>query len=533
MMCHMIAALLLSSILDPAAEQVGWVLSETRVDPRHPVNFTLVVRQQNLAELRSQALSVSTPGQPSYGKHLTLQEIEALTAPFAKDIGVVAAFLEHHGLDFTLRHEAVHVSTSSGRAAAALGTSFHRVHHAALGVSRVISDGRLSLPHDVTSRVSAVFGLRGLPLPTASRPARGLPVGGEKVTPAVLASTYSISGVSVERGAPQHVQAVAEFQGQRMSAPDLVTFFNRTVHHSQPGDAVVSRYVGEDYREGHGAEAELDIEYIMGVSPGIATEFWEWPANDFCKDLYQFTTELIASNVSVMSISYGWQGRLTEVHCTPAEVSSIDDNFAKLAARGASVLISSGDSGSGFKRKFIFGYELYPSWPASSPWVTAVGATKFVDDKIGAEETASEQFGSGGGFSSMFNQSDAPWQVAAVAAYGRATPDVSALGEGYQVWIDQSYESIGGTSASCPATAGMVSLINEARRQSGKPPLGFLNPFLYSNPGAFTDITKGTNAISRDSLPVKVGYAATEGWDAATGLGTPIFSKLLAAALTV
>jgi len=94
----------------------------------------------------------------------------------------------------------------------------------------------------------------------------------------------------------------------------------------------------------------------------------------------------------------------------------------------------------------------YPSWPASSPWVTAVGATRFIDQKEGGDEMASDQFGSGGGFSSMFNQSDAPWQVDAVAAYvkqgphlpkwppagsvpfhGRATPDVSGLGEGYQV----------------------------------------------------------------------------------------------------
>ena len=66
---------------------------------------------------------------------------------------------------------------------------------------------------------------------------------------------------------------------------------------------------------------------------------------------------------------------------------------------------------------------------------------------------ASDQFGSGGGFSSQFNRSEASWQSDAVAAYlaksptlakfpppglfspsGRATPDVSALGEGYQVY---------------------------------------------------------------------------------------------------
>jgi hypothetical protein len=91
---------------------------------------------------------------------------------------------------------------------------------------------------------------------------------------------------------------------------------------------------------------------------------------------------------------------------------------------------------------------LWPSWPASSPWVTAVGATRFVGQQVGNEEMASDQFGSGGGFSNQFAQSPhAKWQEAAVAAYlstvdpaslppaasfpreGRATPDVSALGE--------------------------------------------------------------------------------------------------------
>ena len=84
--------------------------------------------------------------------------------------------------------------------------------------------------------------------------------------------------------------------------------------------------------------------------------------------------------------------------------------------------------------------------------MTAVGATRFVGQVVDGEEMATDQFGSGGGFSADFDQSDAKWQSAAVAKYvklgsslpkfppagsfpptGRATPDVSALGEGYQV----------------------------------------------------------------------------------------------------
>jgi tripeptidyl-peptidase-1 len=69
--------------------------------------------------------------------------------------------------------------------------------------------------------------------------------------------------------------------------------------------------------------------------------------------------------------------------------------------------------------------------------------------------------------------------------------------------------------------------------QAGKKQLGFLNPWLYANPDVLTDITVGTNAISRAGTPFKYGYNCTSGWDPATGLGTPVFSKLLAAALSL
>ena len=193
---------------------------------------------------------------------------------------------------------------------------------------------------------------------------------------------------------------------------------------------------------------------------------------------------------------------------------------------------------------------LYPSWPASSPWVTAVGATRFIGQTVGGVEMATDQFGSGGGFSRLFDQADAQWQAGATAAYlkrgtalpkfppkgsfapkGRGTPDVSALGEGYQVYVAGNVKAVGGTSASAPAFAGLISLINEARFRAGKQQMGFLNPFLYQHPDAFFDVVNGTNAIGRGTGPLDFGFAAATGWDAATGLGTPHFRKLLAAAM--
>ena len=143
---------------------------------------------------------------------------------------------------------------------------------------------------------------------------------------------------------------------------------------------------------------------------------------------------------------------------------------------------------------------------------------------------------------------DASWQTADIAAYfsvaahlppagtfprgGRGTPDVSALGEGYQVLQNGKVESIGGTSASAPLFAGLISLLNEARIQKGGKPMGFLNPWIYQHGAAFTDVTMGNNAIGR-GVKTPFGYECTKGWDPVTGVGTPNFAKMLAAAMAI
>lgn len=90
----------------------------------------------------------------------------------------------------------------------------------------------------------------------------------------------------------------------------------------------------------------------MGVAPHIKTEFWLFAGNDFCLDLKNWTDTILADDSApqVHSISYGWQGNLTQVGCNPPEVSYIDDNFAALAAKGISIIFASGDSGSGWGR---------------------------------------------------------------------------------------------------------------------------------------------------------------------------------------
>lgn len=97
---------------------------------------------------------------------------------------------------------------------------------------------------------------------------------------------------------------------------------------------------------------------------------------------------------SVFSVSYGWQGPLSQLGCTDAQVKAVDANFAKAGSVGTTIIFASGDSGAQYMNN-----QLWPSWPASSQHVTAVGATGFEGATASGPESAVTQFGSGGGFS--------------------------------------------------------------------------------------------------------------------------------------
>lgn len=77
-----------------------------------------------------------------------------------------------------------------------------------------------------------------------------------------------------------------------------------------------------------------------------------------------------------------------------------------------------------------------------------------------------------------------------------------------------SSTAVSGTSCSAPIFSGIVALINDQLLKAGEAPLGFLNPWIYANPQAFTDITSGSNPYNKCQ-----GFNAAVGWDPVTGLG--------------
>jgi tripeptidyl-peptidase-1 len=246
----------------------------------------------------------------------------------------------------------------------------------------------------------------------------------------------------------------------------------------------------------------------------------------------------------VLSISYSDD----EQSVPRAYAERVCDLFAQLTARGVSVIVASGDGGAaGIGQNVCLTNDaaqrkrLLATFPASCPWVTAVGATENEGPPVTAAVFSS------GGFSEYFARPS--WQDGAVGTYvdrvsgngsevarlfnasGRVIPDVSAVGAGFDIVHGGYAGAVMGTSASTPVVAAMVALVNDRRLRQGKVSLGWLNPLLYGEEfkEVLQDVTVGESyGCSFGDGTTAEGWEAGEGYDAVTGLGVvKDFGRLL------
>ena len=340
----------------------GWTKGAREVHSETPYTFTIVVREQGVEEIKRIASAVSDPESSTYGQFISQAKLDEITAPLPHDMSAVTGWLETNGLSYHQYGVSnLIVTTTTGKAGKALSTTFHAVSNKNTQQLLVRAES-YELPTEVHASVDAIFGLHGLPLPprvatTLDSSHRRLQIRHmpANVTPAVLWTTYEVPKTTKTSKAVKIRQAVAEFQGQFMNGTDLKTLFRKYVGKIDPDyvkgtDDTVYKTTGENTGAHPGVEAELDIQYMMGISPGVKAEFWSFPGMDFGGDLNQWTSNLTAKEdiPLVHSVSYGWQGNLSQIHVKDSDVQAIDRNFAKLAAKGISIMISSGDSGSGY-----------------------------------------------------------------------------------------------------------------------------------------------------------------------------------------
>lgn len=487
------------------------------VDPGERGEVTVVLR-------RRPGATAHTAGR------LTREQLLAEMGADPADIDRVRAFAAAHGLEVVSADPAsrsVILAGPLGSLSDAFGTSLAR-YQGAHGEFRGRT-GPISVPAGIGDAVDAVLGLDDRPqlhahfrVATAAVPAdrRTHRTASLSYTAPELARVYDFpTGVD---GSGETI-AILEFGGGYRPA-DLAQYFT-ALGVRQPSVESVS-VDGAANTPGQPADLEvvLDIEVAGAVAPGARLAVYFAPNSDrgFADCLAAAVHDAVRKP-SVVSISWGGP----ESTWSAQGLRVLDALMQDAATLGVTVLVASGDDGSNDR---VGDGLAHCDFPASSPWALACGGTRLVaaNGVVSSETVWHETNGAGGGgISDVFALPDyqrsagVPVSANPGGRVGRGVPDVAGDADpqtGYTVHYGGSDTVIGGTSAVAPLWAGLVALCNQALGR----PVGHLHPALYSQVvagGGFRDITSGNNGA----------YSAAAGWDACTGLGVPVGSRLLAA----
>jgi kumamolisin len=300
----------------------------------------------------------------------------------------------------------------------------------------------------------------------------------------------------------------AYFKGLGLAAPKL-TAVSVDGGKNTPGTA-----------NGADGEVMLDIEVSAAIAQGAKIVVYFAPNTDqgFI-DAVSSAVHDTTNKPSVISISWGGP----ESSWTAQAMKALDAACQSAAALGITITVAAGDNGSS---DGATGNNV--DFPASSPHVLACGGTTLegsgntIKSEVVWNEQASGEGATGGGVSNVFPLPS--WQVNAKvpapssSAGGRGVPDVAGDADpvtGYKVRVDGQDMVIGGTSAVAPLWAGLLAVSNQQNGTSA----GFIQPQIYAAKAAsaFHDIVSGNNGA----------FSAGPGWDACTGLGSPIGAKLI------
>jgi kumamolisin len=258
-------------------------------------------------------------------------------------------------------------------------------------------------------------------------------------------------------------------------------------------------------------EQTLDMTQALGMAPGLASLVMYIGSTDTAIISAMTTHNPLPTTIGC---SWGW---------TPADPTTLDPYFEKMAAQGQDFFVASGDYSTWKKSGNA------EAWPADDANIVSVGGTDLTTaSAAGPWKSETAWVDSGGGISPDKIAIPSWQQLAGVinssnkgSTTYRNGPDVSANANfTFYVCADQTTctaNEYGGTSFAAPMWAGYLALVNQQLKADGYSDLGFINPYLYSfgvssSYGTdFHDITSGKSG----------SYAAVTGYDLVTGWGSP------------
>ncbi|KAF8264279.1 subtilisin-like protein [Lactarius quietus] len=503
---------------------------------------------------------VSTPKHPKYGAYLAIDQVADLLAPHPDTLELVNSWLEHRGISASI------ISTTQGgswltltgvpvpQANDLLGASFQLYQHTETNdtILRTVSYALPTVLHGHVDTVipTTYFGSPHVQIKSPRRsnitvrrtkvefeePAMLLSSRYQNVVPSDLRSLYKTENYVPSAAGRNVLGTVGYGRGGNYPGPslaDLRMFMD--LYRTDGVDATFTlvQLNGGTYNPSNpGIEGDLLVEYSSAIAyptPNTYYSVGEALEDAYIAWLNDVLNQLIVPQ-TIVTTQGGYENLFPKDHA-----ERICRLYAALGARGVSVLFASGNSGVGPDDCTVTDssgnvhVQFNPVFPASCPYVTAVGGTTSKFPEIAASF-------SGGGFSNYFRRQ--PYQDDAVKRFfrnlgsqhngfykaeGRGYPDISAQAVNFVVINRQQRNVRRGTSCSTPTVGGIISLLNDYRISQGKHPLGFLNPWLYGGGLAgLNDITSGSNPGCGTN-----GFPAIVGWDPVTGLGTPDFEKLL------
>jgi kumamolisin len=505
--------------------------SQTPAAPGIRVTVSVIVR-------RKKSLA---PAYLTGRQRLTHAQFRAIHGPDPAAVRLVRAFAKEYGLTVQPGTPApgrrtIKLTGTIANLQRAFGVSL--MHGDLHGHACRVREGGIHLPDELIGYVVAVLGLDNRPQAqphfriagqTGAAAANIAQAGGFarphvraniSYTPVQVAQLY---GVPAKATAADQTIGLIELGGGFRQA-DITAYF-KALGQKTPKVVAVSVSGGKNTPgDANGADGEvmLDIEVAAAVAPGSRIVVYFAPNTD------QGFIDAIATAVhdttykpSVISISWG----AAEANWTAQAMNALDATCQSAAALGITITVASGDNGSS---DGVSDNGNHVDFPASSPHVLACGGTNLESSNgaITSETVWNDQNGgaTGGGVSNTFAlpswQSSVGVPKPTASAGGRGVPDAAGNADpqtGYTIRVDGQTVVIGGTSAVAPLWAGLIALANQ---QNGKT-AGFINPVIYKAKAkpAFRDIVQGNNGA----------FKASSGWDACTGLGSPIAPQLMAA----
>lgn len=502
----------------PGARSVG------AADPTERLEVTVLVRRRGGATLQTRVSRLAA-GEKLDG-HLRREDFAQQFGADPGDLAAIKRFASGHGLAVVQEDGARRTMVLSGTVAQfnqAFGVRLERFEHD--GGTYRGRTGAIQLPDELHGVVEAVLGLDDRPQAKphfrvygSSGSTQARSAAAASFMPPQLADLYDFPpgtgngaciGIIELGGGYRPVDLRAYFKqlGQPLPKVSAVSVDHG---HNRPTGSV----------NGPDGEVMLDIEVAGAVAPGATMVVYFAPNTD-AGFLDAITTAVhdATNKPSVISISWGGP----ESSWTQQAMTAFDQAFQAAAAMGITVCVASGDNGSS---DGVNDGADHVDFPASSPYALACGGTSLqaAKGKITSEVVWNDGAAGGaggGGVSDVFPLP--PWQQGLKVVNGgvasplqrRGVPDVSGDADpqtGYDVRVDGTNTTIGGTSAVAPLWAGLIARINATKAAS----VGYINAQLYKNPTAFKDIIQGNNG----------DFSATPGWDACTGMGSPDGKKL-------